>query len=146
MHLARAPSQSTESPILFRSCGHETPFSDQKWASKNRGFSALHRVVPFGRRVADDCPKQSTESPILFRACEHETPFSGQKEASKIGDSVLWSQTKILERRKMCSRPFVSTFHTPNYSIWAGLLLVSRVERCNDLLSLFRNARWTDYE
>jgi hypothetical protein len=26
--------QSTESPILFRSCGHETPFSDQKWASK----------------------------------------------------------------------------------------------------------------
>jgi hypothetical protein len=23
-----------ESPILFRSCGHETPFSDQKWASK----------------------------------------------------------------------------------------------------------------
>jgi hypothetical protein len=29
-----AASQSTESPILFRSCGHETPFSDQKWASK----------------------------------------------------------------------------------------------------------------
>jgi hypothetical protein len=27
-------TQSTESPILFRSCGHETPFSDQKWASK----------------------------------------------------------------------------------------------------------------
>jgi hypothetical protein len=26
--------QSTESPILFRSCGYETPFSDQKWASK----------------------------------------------------------------------------------------------------------------
>jgi hypothetical protein len=26
--------QSTESPILFRSCGHETPFSGQKWASK----------------------------------------------------------------------------------------------------------------
>ncbi len=26
--------QSTESPILFRWCGHETPFSDQKWASK----------------------------------------------------------------------------------------------------------------
>jgi hypothetical protein len=26
--------QSTESPILFRSCGHETPFSDQKGASK----------------------------------------------------------------------------------------------------------------
>ncbi len=26
--------QSTESPILFRSCGHETPFYDQKGASK----------------------------------------------------------------------------------------------------------------
>jgi hypothetical protein len=26
--------QSTESPILFRSCGHETPFSDQKGVSK----------------------------------------------------------------------------------------------------------------
>jgi hypothetical protein len=31
----RKPSvQSTESPILFRSCEHETPFSDQKEASK----------------------------------------------------------------------------------------------------------------
>jgi hypothetical protein len=32
-----AQGQRTESPILFRSCphcGHETPFSDQKWASK----------------------------------------------------------------------------------------------------------------
>ncbi len=26
--------QSTESPILFRSCGHETPFSDQKMGIK----------------------------------------------------------------------------------------------------------------
>jgi hypothetical protein len=37
--------QSTESPILFRSCGHETPFSDQKRASKNRGFRALISVL-----------------------------------------------------------------------------------------------------
>ncbi len=29
-----SPDKSTESPILFRSCGHETPFSDQKGASK----------------------------------------------------------------------------------------------------------------
>ncbi len=28
--------QSTESPILFRSCGHETPFSDQKRGIKIR--------------------------------------------------------------------------------------------------------------
>jgi hypothetical protein len=27
--------QSTESPILFRSCGHETPFSDQKGHHKS---------------------------------------------------------------------------------------------------------------
>jgi hypothetical protein len=27
-------NQSTESQILFRSCGHETPFTDQKGASK----------------------------------------------------------------------------------------------------------------
>ncbi len=37
--------QSTESPILFRSCEDETPFSDQKWASKSgipcSGFDAL---------------------------------------------------------------------------------------------------------
>ncbi len=32
--------QSAESPILFRSCGHETPFSDQKVASKIGNFSA----------------------------------------------------------------------------------------------------------
>ncbi len=36
-------TQSTESPILFRSCEHETPFSDQKEASKNRGFRALQK-------------------------------------------------------------------------------------------------------
>jgi hypothetical protein len=29
-----SPMQSTESPILFRSHGHETPFSDQNGASK----------------------------------------------------------------------------------------------------------------
>ncbi len=53
-------NQSTESPILFRSCEHETPFSDQNdaskigdsvlwfkrrflpvWASLNRGFRGL---------------------------------------------------------------------------------------------------------
>jgi hypothetical protein len=28
-------------------------------------------------------------------------------------------QTKILERRKMWVRPFVITFHAPNYSIWS---------------------------
>ncbi len=33
--------QSTESPILFRSCGHETSFSDQKGASKIGEFRAL---------------------------------------------------------------------------------------------------------
>ncbi len=31
---AACSRQSTESPILFRSCEHETPFSDQNEASK----------------------------------------------------------------------------------------------------------------
>jgi hypothetical protein len=31
---ARGPKQSAESPILFRSHGHETPLSDQNGASK----------------------------------------------------------------------------------------------------------------
>jgi hypothetical protein len=33
-HFFKGLSQSTESPILCSSCGHETPFSDQKVASK----------------------------------------------------------------------------------------------------------------
>jgi DNA-directed RNA polymerase subunit M/transcription elongation factor TFIIS len=97
------PGQSTESPILFRSCphcGHETPFSDQNDASKI-GDSVLCtglRTLVVDARLAsmNDCDKcggaihlppsanQSTESPILFRSCPHcghETPFSDQKWA-----------------------------------------------------------------
>jgi hypothetical protein len=37
--------QSTEYPILFRSCGHETPFSDQKGASKIGDFVLWVRLM-----------------------------------------------------------------------------------------------------
>ncbi len=43
--LITAMGQSTESPILFRSCGPETPFSDQKGASKI-GDSVLCNGLP----------------------------------------------------------------------------------------------------
>jgi hypothetical protein len=40
-------NQNTESPILFRSYRHETPFSDQKWASKiwDSVLMATHRTA-----------------------------------------------------------------------------------------------------
>ncbi len=51
---SRTFSQSTESPILFRSCGHETQFSDQNGASKI-GDSVLcfQPSVEMGRENVD---------------------------------------------------------------------------------------------
>jgi hypothetical protein len=39
--------QSTEYPILFRSCGHETPFSDQKGHQKSEIPCSAYKLFVF---------------------------------------------------------------------------------------------------
>ncbi len=51
-NLSDSLSQSTESPILFRSYGHEIPFSDQKGASKI-GDSVLCAIISCVRVLVD---------------------------------------------------------------------------------------------
>jgi hypothetical protein len=105
-----ARNQSTESPILFRSYGHEIPFSDQKWASKIGDsvlctqlhadalpFFGLMRLY-FVKQLHDgltktharnDMPMRCTESPILDALFWSENGVSCPRERNKIGDSVL---------------------------------------------------------
>jgi hypothetical protein len=70
--------QSTESPILFRSCGRETPFSDQKGASK---IGESHALVAC-------CPK-------VLVACQ---PGFGMAERT-IGNAVLKNFSKGVSTR-----------------------------------------------
>ncbi len=106
-----ALTQSTESPILFRSYGHEIQCSDQKWASKI-GDSVLWSER-LGQRYEDILMQSPMRYPKTRQSLvrpEHGIPdFDASfwpengvscpqcgHERNKIGDSVLWVRRYVV--------------------------------------------------
>jgi hypothetical protein len=89
-------NQSTESPILFRSCGHETQFSDQMGHQKSGipcsvlyGVVACHPDTP-GNQETRKPGNQETRKPG-----NQETRKAGKSSESPIFDAPFWSENGV---------------------------------------------------